>query len=211
MALDKETERLKFTLEEYSKIKQENLQSIQTMHGSLQFGLSAISLLFVAVGQLWGNVLIEAALLMVAIPLVCVLVERVWSGELIRLARASHFLSLLEAAINSRLSTTPQQPQAAASDAMSLDEALRWEAWVRGRNRWGKSVLMRRAYKSTLIGLLSLAAGASVTGALYLTTGETPLNFWVAASVAATSCCGTLWFLWGEQKNTWAEIMSYAN
>ena len=96
-----EQARLLFMLEEYKQIKQENLVSIGSMQQTLSFGLTGISLLIAALTQIYRQDKIVTLVILAAVgPGLLVLIERAWSAEVMRLGRASYFLSLLEPQVN---------------------------------------------------------------------------------------------------------------
>jgi hypothetical protein len=116
-------ERIEFDLEEYRALRSEIIQSIDDGNKIIAFGLAAIGLVFGA-GLRYKDDLLGFLILGFFLPVLSALMLSMWFTAHERMARASHYLSGVEARIKSAL-----------NDAGSVS----WEAWLRGNpNSWPK-------------------------------------------------------------------------
>jgi hypothetical protein len=109
-------------LREYDTLRRESLDSITHRTQVASFGLAAVGALFAApfLAPLDSrSTTLLMGILAVGIPLVSVLVLRMWLGEFERMHRAGSYLCWLEHRINSALG----------------DHLLTWESWLRDGDR----------------------------------------------------------------------------
>jgi hypothetical protein len=116
-------ERVEFDLEEYRALRAEVIQSMDDGNKILAFGLAAIGLV-VASGLNFKDSLLGLLVLGFFLPILSGLVLSLWFAAQERIARASYYLSGIEARI-----------KAVFDDA----SAVSWEAWLRGRKPNGRS------------------------------------------------------------------------
>ncbi len=200
-----EQARLLFMLEEYKQIKQENLVSIGSMQQTLSFGLTGISLLIAALTQIYRQDKIVTLVILAAVgPGLLVLIERAWSAEVMRLGRASYFLSLLEPQVNAYFRSRKVPDIQAKEKILSFEEALHWETWVRGANRHGKSGLMRRNY-FFILAPLGFGISSSLVSVIAAWVGFGRPNLVVSLTVTAWSVM-VVGALLREGRVTWVGI-----
>jgi len=161
-------ERWKFTLEEYVQTKRETLYSIRYLHFTVQIGLTALSLLIAAVVSVWSEPL-APVLLLIVVPIVCMLIVRLYVAELFRMARASYFLWRLEIVLEKDFGSMNGSCVGRDMDLPSPGP-LRWEGWVRGKNAWNKNLLMTRSYETTLYFLAAISISSLGVGWITLLT-----------------------------------------
>jgi hypothetical protein len=207
---DEEGRRLQFTVQEYIQIKQENLVCIQSMQGTLQFGFTALSILVASVTQIWrDDVYVSAVVLLFVAPVVCLLITRVWAAEVVRLGRASYFLWQLEIELNHYFSAMASAaPKASGQTALNMIDTLHWEGWVRGGNRWGRNILMKRNYRSILGFLIGLSCVSAASGLARLVVVPEP-NWYVIAGAGVWVLILAINSLL-EARLTWRNIVQYA-
>ena len=95
-------ERIQFDLEEYRALRSEIIQSIDDGNKIIAFGLAAVGLVFGA-GLRYKDDLLGFLVLGFFLPVLSALVLSMWFTAHERLARASHYLSGVEARIKSAL------------------------------------------------------------------------------------------------------------
>jgi hypothetical protein len=163
-------ESLKFALTEYTKIKEENIASINAMHTTLNYGLAAVALLFTAVGQSWQQNVIPILLLQFIAPLLLIFLLRTWFGEVTRMARASYFLWQFEISLNKFFSTLEDIDNfdSLGGSVFDLRRPLHWEEWVRGGNKWNRNSLMKNNYLANANIIVSLAFASLFVGDIKL-------------------------------------------
>jgi hypothetical protein len=196
-------------LEEFKQIKQENLVSISSMQSTLSFGLTGMSLLIAALTQIYRqSSTVTGVILLVLAPAIFVLITRVWSAEVMRLGRASYFLSLLETEINAYFAMRGVPDVESTSTFVRFSDALHWETWVRGGNQGGRSKLMRRNYQFILWFMIGGASASLALGAGVLWFDRAPsLNLVVRLIILGAALAGVI-LLAFEGRTIWRAMMS---
>jgi hypothetical protein len=140
-------ENVEVLLKEYETLRRESLDSITHRTQIASFGLAAIGALFagsfVATERVQASGLVLGVVAL-GVPLVSVLVLRMWLGELERMERAGAYLSWLEHRINSSMN----------------DHVLTWESWLSATGR------LVYPYQAVVILFSLIGVGAPIVGVL---------------------------------------------
>ena len=170
-------ERVNFDLEEYRALRAEIIQSMDDGNQIMSFGLAAVGLSLGA-GLTSKDPTPAFIVLGFFLPVLAALVLSLWFAAQERVARASHYLTGVEARIKA---------------ACGNDQGESWEAWLRGRPL--DSVDGRRGThfwytEQTGIGLFGVIISSSFITALSLPPGGVASTMRVSAlTLSAMICC----------------------
>lgn len=112
-----------FELEQYRALREEVLRSMEDGNQIMGFGLAAVGLV-VSAGASVEDRLLAILIFGLLLPALSGLILSLWFAAQERLARASHFLTGVEARVKQALGTTG---------------SVSWEEWLRAPGRSGKS------------------------------------------------------------------------
>jgi hypothetical protein len=170
---------------EYNSIRAELVAALATQQTVMTYGLAAMAVIFTGLLSSWANLAIRIGILSLA-PLILLFIWFVWFGEALRLIRARWFIWELEQRINAELRTSERRP---------IADALNWESWVRGRNRWGRNLHSRPAYHLATGILCGSGLVSTVLALAFAFAGRpAPAGLRVLAVGSAVVVCGLLVF-----------------
>lgn len=167
--------RVEFDLEEYRALRSEIIQCMDDGNKILAFGLAAIGLTLGA-GLSHKDTLLGVLVLGFFLPVLGALVLSLWFAAQERLARASHYLSGVEARIKAMFSDI---------------ESVSWEAWLRARKPNGRSEHFWSTER-TGIGLFGVIIASSILIGVF--AGGKNISFEIKGLTISASAiiCGAL-------------------
>ena len=167
--------RVEFDLEEYRALRSEVIQSKDEGNKILAFGLAAVG---IVLGAGLSNKDSQMGMIVLGffLPVLSSLVLSLWFAAQERMARASHYLSGVEARIKSEFGDT---------------EGVSWEAWLRARKPNRGSEHFWSTEKAGIALFVVIIASSILMG---LTVGGSNLNWIIKGLVIGASIiiCGAL-------------------
>ncbi|MCM3887477.1 hypothetical protein [Frankia sp. R82] len=152
---------MSLTILEYEKVKEEMLFAITAQQTTLNYGIAAMAIVFTGVLSTWSNAPLRTSILSLA-PIFVAGIWFIWLGELIRMARAARFLWELE-----RLLNKGREGRATSYSDLSPENVLHWEGWVRGANRWHRSLHLGLSYIVSTCLVFGIGLVSSVLGVVF--------------------------------------------
>ncbi|HYM45096.1 MAG TPA: M48 family metalloprotease [Solirubrobacteraceae bacterium] len=140
-------------LEEYRTVRQEEITSMQSYVSTLRYGVTGCVVLIGVAAQQHGDRYLGWAIALALVPLVVLFSAVVWMGEYERMARAGHYVAMLEGRISSR--------------CQSLSPPLHWESWLREGGITQSRIVGGLHRYITITGLLIAFQVASVVMGLH--------------------------------------------
>jgi len=150
--MDPQDEKLiEIMLKQYTLLRTEMMQSLQSQINILQFGLASVGVLIGAGIANWktSDFYLPFVVFLLIIPTICYIVLAVWSGELMRMMRAGVFNADLEMKIN------------ALSKQKDL---LNWENWLRRRDKKPTTPQITWSYLAIILLFFFVAAISTSLG-----------------------------------------------
>jgi Zn-dependent protease with chaperone function len=105
------------SVEQYRTVRQEEFAALQSQISTLRYGITGCVVLIGIAAQQHADKYLGWAISLALVPLVVLFSAVIWMGEYERMARAGHFVAILEGQLNTRL-----------GDGW---RPLRWESWLR--------------------------------------------------------------------------------
>ncbi|MEV4145426.1 hypothetical protein AB0J40_17265 [Amycolatopsis sp. NPDC049691] len=150
-------------MHEYNAARMEQLQSRTTQNSMMTAAVAATAAVFAALLSTWSNAGLRIGILSAA-PLFIVILWSVRLAEIMRIGRTSEFLLELERLVNAEVAGGRR-----TADPRGLDpaNALHWESWLRGKNRWRIAFRTGSSYLLTSVLLLGTAFTGTVLAVVY--------------------------------------------
>jgi Zn-dependent protease with chaperone function len=106
------------SVEEYRSVRQEEIVAMQSQISTLRYGVTGSVVLIGIAAQQHADKYLGWAISLALVPLVLLFSAVIWMGEYERMARAGHYVAILERRLNDRLGESRWRP-------------LTWESWLR--------------------------------------------------------------------------------
>jgi len=109
---------VELSVEEYRSVRREELVAMQSQISTLRYGVTGCVVLIGVAAQQHADKYLGWSIALALVPLVVLFSAVIWMGEYERMARAGHYIAILERRLNSRLGSGRWRP-------------LTWEHWLR--------------------------------------------------------------------------------
>jgi 4-amino-4-deoxy-L-arabinose transferase-like glycosyltransferase len=162
-----------FVLHEYDAVKAEMTAAVSAQHTIMTYALAGAAAVFTGLLATWDEPALRVALLALG-PLFLVMVWFVWYGEIVRMARAGRYIWELEKLVNADFAggRAPDSRRTPVPTDLDPAEVLHWEGWVRGNNRWQRSLHISESYVLATGLLHSMAVFATTLSLVFALTSD---------------------------------------
>jgi hypothetical protein len=171
-------ERVKFDFEEYRALRSEIIQSMDDGNKILSFGLASIGIVLAA-GLKYKNEFLGFIVMVFFLPLLTALILSLWFAAQQRIARASYYLTGVEARI-----------KAACNDSNSVS----WEAWLRAKKPKTNKSEHFWSTEQAGIGLFIIIVSSSIFMGAFCSIGKFTLITKIFAISISVFFCGAIIF-----------------
>lgn len=134
-------------IEEYKTLRLESIEAIKTQQNTLKLGTAIASAVVISGFNLWDKTLLPDLIFLVFIPILCYIILVIWIGEVARMMRAGHYLTIVENKIS-----------IAFPDVANL---LFYENWLRNKKFDNKTPQLKWNYIA-VIALFTFISIASI-------------------------------------------------
>ena len=93
---EKNMDWIEVALEEYKTLRAESIEAIKTQQTTLKLGTAMAGAIVISGFNLWDKTLLPDLIFLVFIPILCYIILVIWIGEVSRMMRAGHYLTIVE-------------------------------------------------------------------------------------------------------------------
>lgn len=161
-----ESARTQLLVQQYITIRAELVAAIGAQHTIMAYALTGTAAIFTGLLTIWDKGNIRITVLTMA-PFFLTFVWFIWVGELLRMARAARFVWELEKLVNNRRADRERAVRGPHDTDLSEADALHWETWVRGENRWTRNLHLGPSYVLCSLLLLGMAFSSMILANVY--------------------------------------------
>jgi len=138
---------IEIAIEEYKTLRAESIEAIKTQQTTLKLGTAIAGAVVISGFNLWDKTLLPDLIFLVFIPILCYIILVIWIGEVSRMMRVGHYLTIVENKISK-----------AFPDATNL---LFYENWLRDKTLKSKTPQLKWNYIA-VIALFSFISVSSI-------------------------------------------------